>query len=210
MRFTDILAALAALALLRQGASLRIIAPGLPINTLTGGEVLLEVGLDSTGAPQAIVLLSGDPPFSDALRVAVRQWRLPVGDVGPQVLVAGIFRSPALLELRPLPAPPSPPPGSHAVPFPIQWERPPYPPDALGDGVVIVEAWIGADGLVHQATVVHSSPAFDDAARQAAARWRFRPALRDGRAVPSVAFLVFGFRAPVTAPSTTGANVLEP
>ncbi len=58
-------------------------------------------------------------------------------------------------------------------------------------------------------TVVRSRSGFDIAAVNAARRWRFRPATRDGQPVRSVAYLVFGFREPVVVlpvPTVTPAE----
>lgn len=63
--------------------------------------------------------------------------------------------------------------------------QPPYPAEErrLGNaGLVVVRVLIGTDGRVKMVELVSSaSPAFFDATRrQALARWRFRPATRDG------------------------------
>jgi TonB family protein len=185
------------------GVDTVIVPPRLPITTTGGGEVLLHLKLDATGAPEAILGVLEVPPFADALRQAVREWRLPWASVeaGPDVLVAGVFRSAALLELSTLPAPPRPAIAPIVIPFPVEWARPLYPPNAMGDAVVIVEVRVGDNGGIRGARVLRSTPGFDAAATDAAWQWRFRPAVRDGQPVPAIAYLVFGFRAPVTSPS---------
>ena len=78
--------------------------------------------------------------------------------------------------------------------------QPPYPSASTraGDeGTVIVRVVIGTDGRVERATVARSSghPRLDAAAiAQALARWRFIPALSDGRAVESERELPVTFR----------------
>ena len=202
--------ALLAVALLAQsdaGTPARIVAPRLPPGMDCGAEVLLHVKLDDSGAPEGILGILDVSPFAEALREAVRQWRLPAppaSDSAPDVLVAGMFRAACLLDLEGLRPPPSAALAPRVLPFPIQWERPPYPPHAIGDGVVVVEVRVGEDGAARTATVVRSAPGFDDAAVETARRWRFRPAVRDDRPVPAVAYLVFGFRAPVVAPGPKG------
>lgn len=185
------------------GMSTAIVAPRLPVTTTAGGEVLLHVKLDAAGTPELISGILEAPPFAEALREAVRGWQLPWASVeaGPDILVAGVFRSAALLELTNLPAPPPPTMAPIVIPSPVEWTRPPYPPKAMGDAVVIVEVRLGDNGGVRGTRVVRSSPGFDAAATDAAWQWRFRPAVRDGRPVPTIAYLVFGFRAPVTSPS---------
>jgi TonB family protein len=64
--------------------------------------------------------------------------------------------------------------------------------------VVIVELAIDESGAVKGARVVRSGGGFDSAAVDAARQWQFRPAQRAGTPVPSYAYIVFGFRQPVT------------
>jgi TonB family protein len=189
------------------GPPTKIVAPRLPPGTDCGAEVLLHVRLDASGAPQEILGILDVSPFAEALREAVRQWRLPAPparDSAPDVLVAGMFRAACLLDLEGLRPPPAATLAPRVLPFPIEWERPPYPPLALGDGVVVVEVRVGEDGAARTATVVWSAPGFDDAAVETARRWRFRPAVRDDRPVPAIAYLVFGFRAPMVGTSPKG------
>jgi TonB family protein len=188
-------------------APAQIVAPRLPLGTDCGAEVLLHVKLDASGVPERILGILDVSPFAEALREAVRQWRFPAApahDSARDVLVAGMFRSACLLDLEGLRAPPSAAVVPSVLPFPIEWERPPYPPHALGDGVVVVQVRVGEGGVARTATVVQSAPGFDEAAVETARRWRFRPAARDDRLVPAVAYLVFGFRAPVTVPRRKG------
>ena len=57
-----------------------------------------------------------------------------------------------------------------------------------------------SNGVVSGTSVVGSSQGFDTLAVNTARRWRFEPARRQGRPVPSVAYLVFSFREPVVLP----------
>jgi TonB family protein len=179
--------------------ALRIVPPVLPVTTSTSGEVLLHVTVDATGAPERVTGLLEAPPFAESLRAAVNQWRLPATSAR-DVLVAGVFRSAALFELRSFPAPPPSATVPGVLPAPIEWARPGHPPGALGEGVVILEVLVGEDGGALEVNVVHSAPGFDGAAVEAARRWRFRPAVVGGQAAATVAYLVFGFRAPANAP----------
>ena len=67
--------------------------------------------------------------------------------------------------------------------------EPPYPARAkrLGwQGEVLLRIHVGADGAPREVRIVRSSGhrRLDQAAVAAVRRWRFEPALRDGRAVP--------------------------
>ena len=68
---------------------------------------------------------------------------------------------------------------------------PAYPAEAarrLEAGRVKLQLFIAASGQVTNALVVGSSgfPALDRAAREKALTWRFRPAMREGKAVPDI------------------------
>jgi TonB family protein len=114
------------------------------------------------------------------------------------VFVAAVFRAPTLTAptLGEIPKDVSTP--SDSTPFPIATVTPPYPPTALVDGVVLTEVHVGLDGRVGDVRVTRSAPPFDEAASQAARGWVFRPARVRGRLVPTLAYIAFAFRQPVT------------
>ena len=58
--------------------------------------------------------------------------------------------------------------------------------DAGVQGVVIIEAKIGADGSVAEAWVVRSIPMLDQAALDAVRQWRYSPTLLNGAPVPVI------------------------
>ncbi len=78
---------------------------------------------------------------------------------------------------------------------------PQYPQTALMRGL---EGWVqlafivSEEGLVEEPTVVDAKPSgvFNNAARNAVLRWRFRPVLNDGRAVAVRAFVQIDFNLP--------------
>ena len=105
--------------------------------------------------------------------------------------------------------PPPPPPGSQMLFMPERFQRlvqeltpvrvgngvpqpmkirdvkPVYPPiaqESRVQGVVIVEALIGADGAVLEARLLRSIPLLDQAALDAVREWRFMPTTVDGQA----------------------------
>jgi TonB family protein len=169
-----------------------------PHQTAAAGQVLLDLTVDERGVVGTINTLRDTPGLTDAIRRAVAGWRFSPATQGEQpvashVLVAAVFRPPVLL----LPgggeseAAPPPPPG--AVPHPITIVPPAYPPNAVGDGVVIVEVEVDAEGAVTRASAVRSSPPFDGPATDAALQWRFQPATTG----PALVYVVFGFRQPV-------------
>jgi iron complex outermembrane recepter protein len=110
------------------------------------------------------------------------------------------------------PAPPasaSPAAAALAVPpIPIDQIQPAYPAEALASrarGDVAVTATISPTGEVSGVELARgAAPPLDRAALDAATRWRFKPALRDGMPVASRIQLLFHFEplAPLSAGST--------
>jgi protein TonB len=73
---------------------------------------------------------------------------------------------------------------------PLDTPPPPYPPSARRRGLegrVVLDLTIDAGGRTVAVALVRSSGvgSLDDAAREAVAGWRFRPAHRDGQPVES-------------------------
>jgi protein TonB len=67
--------------------------------------------------------------------------------------------------------------------------KPVYPPIAQSarvQGVVIIEATIGANGRVQDARVLRSIPLLDQAALDAVRQWEFTPTLLNGVPVPVI------------------------
>ena len=177
-----------------------------PPTVVASGQEWLRVSVDAGGDVSRIEPLREAPAFSEAFRRAVRGWsfapaRVEGEAVESQVLVAALFRPATLYSPPGLGQPPSGPrvlPGQ--LPVPVATPAPPYPPNAAGSGLVVVEVEIHRNGGVRAATVARSHPGFDTAAVNTARRWRFRPATREAQPVRSVAYLVFGFREPVVVP----------
>jgi len=190
--------------------------PVLPVTAVGGGEVLLELSVDVNGHVQGVTPLRATPPFTDLVSAAVRGWRfLPAEVRAPEparadepegrmrvastVLVAAVYRPPALrvptLGERP---------GDVATPsqetaFPLTTTVPLYPPHAFNSGVVLLEVRVYRDGTIADVAVVHSAPPFDAAARAAVRQWSFRPARRQGVSVPTLVYVLFGFPVPVVS-----------
>jgi TonB family protein len=192
--------------------------PTLPIMAIGGGEVWLEVNLDANGGIAGIRPLRITPPYTDLVVNAVKRWRFssaavtaaagPPRPVPSGVLVAGIFRPPALYDGTTAgEAPTSVGSPSPEIPIPARTVTPAYPVQALLDGVVIIEAAVTADGGVTDLKLIRSAGGFDPAALDAARQWTFRPALRDGRPVPAFAYLLFGFRQPTSARGPAGPTL---
>jgi TonB family protein len=169
-----------------------------PWNVQSGGIAACDARLDDRGQVTAADLVQDVPPYGAMLCDAVRAWRFePAGEggqaVASRVLVLGFFRPPATA----FAAPDAPRYKSTSAPEELPWPTsvavPPYPPNALGSGMVVLEADVSDRGQVTQTRILSSAGAFDSAASQAVAKWVFRPARRLNREVPSRAFLVISF-----------------
>jgi TonB family protein len=187
--------------------------PAVPALVVSGGQVFLEVLVAEDGRVDSIRTLRATPPFTDAVIEAIRGWRFkpameaaeppagqtvaPIGPVAAPVFVAAMFAPPALIG----PTLGEPPrdvlSASDETPRPTVANPAAYPPRALGDGTVLVEVTIDTTGVLTDAQVKVSSPAFDAAAIAAARSWSFQPARRHGNAVTAHAYLLFAFRQPV-------------
>lgn len=183
------------------------IVPAAPPLVVSGGEVIVEATVADAGHVTAVTPLRTTPPFTDVVTRAVREWRFTparlstdqqTGPIESRVLVAAVFRRPSLMAPtvegvppRTLAAP------SPAVPFPIAMAEPPFPATAYGGGVLLVEALIERDGAIGAAVILRSVPPFDEVVRTTLRGWTFRPARLGDEPVPSYAYLLFGFPAPV-------------
>jgi len=76
----------------------------------------------------------------------------------------------------------------------------PYPRDAKGTAVVTVELVVDRAGDVSDATVVEGAAPFTVATVEAARRWRFLPATRDGKPIPARIRMRVEFAPPVVVP----------
>jgi TonB family protein len=187
--------------------------PGVPATPTGGGEVLLELAVNSAGRVTAVRPLRVTPPFTDAVSAVARGWRFDpaarsagaAGQNGRQpvdtrVLVAAVYRPPALAGPVLATAPQDVARPSPEVPYPLGMSVPAFPPNALSAGTVLVEAQVDARGTVASARTVFDTPPFGDAALDATERWRFQPARREGTPVATFVYILFGFPVPVTVP----------
>lgn len=89
-----------------------------------------------------------------------------------------------------------------AAPEVVSKSDPAYPRDLVNErvqGTVILTAIIRADGSVADIVVVQSlDPRLDQNAAQALSHWRFRPALKDGKAIDLEAVITVPFRSKAT------------
>jgi protein TonB len=86
--------------------------------------------------------------------------------------------------------------GAIRTPVKVRGIDPVYPPiaqTARVQGIVIIEATIGADGRVANARVLRSIPLLDQAALDAVRQWEYTPTTLNGVAVPVVMTVTVSF-----------------
>ncbi|MGZ3424268.1 MAG: TonB family protein [Polyangiales bacterium] len=87
-----------------------------------------------------------------------------------------------------------------------------YPEGASGDAEVLLEIAIGANGDVESVKVIEGTAPFDRAAREAAAKWKFSPATRNGIPIRSRVRAKVSFSpsspSPSPSPSTSTSTSL--
>jgi protein TonB len=86
--------------------------------------------------------------------------------------------------------------GNIRTPTKVKDVKPQYPPIAQSarvQGVVIIEATIGANGKVQEAKVLRSIPLLDAAALEAVRQWEFTPTTLNGQPVPVIMTVTVNF-----------------
>jgi len=199
--------------------------PRIPVEAISGGEVLLEVTVSSAGRVTGVKTLRHTPPFTDALTASVRSWQFrPAEDaaapkqgevpdpktrkpVESKVLVIGVFRPPALYSTTLGDAPKDVAVPADEIPFPLASATMPlYPPLAVTDAVVLTELRVAVDGKIANAAVVRPVAGFDQPTLDAIRTLVLRPARIHGMAAAKFAYVVSGFRRPVTPTGSCGPN----
>jgi hypothetical protein len=208
-----VLLATSGAALAQMVSSPRLRTSELPVpspEAFGGGEVVLELAVDASGAVTQVTPIRVTPPFSETMTKMAATWRFQPAIVmsnkretaAPgKVLVAGLFRPPTVYAG---PAPGAPPESrgkpSPDVPRPGALVMPAYPPNVTGDRMVLVEIEMTPRAEPFGYRVVSPASGFDNAALDAVKAWRFSPPTAE--AIPERLFVyaVLGFRGPVVGP----------
>ena len=119
--------------------------------------------------------------------------------------VSGGNDGPPVPERTPVPLPPPPPPPQKPErperlglrpPTKVVDLKPVYPAIAQSarvQGVVIIEATIGINGMVQEAKILRSIPLLDSAALDAVRQWRYTPTLLNGVPVAVIITVTLNF-----------------
>ena len=79
----------------------------------------------------------------------------------------------------------------------LEIQRPIYPRAAYDkriEGTVLLELLIDSEGRVARSRVLRSVPGLDEAALASVQTWKFRPAVKGGKPVPTIAHAPVSFR----------------
>jgi TonB family protein len=177
---------------------LRAAVPASPWNVQSGGVAAFDVKLDERGTVAGVDVVQDVVPYGDVLREALRGWDFePARDQGravpSRVLVLAFLRPPELAVIAPERPRYRETEAPADLPWPTSVTVPPYPPNALGSGKVILEADVSEEGKAGNVRVLNPGSPFDGAATQAAQAWVFRPATRAGRPAPARVYFLFSF-----------------
>jgi protein TonB len=174
--------------------------PPAALSSRVQGVVLLEATIGIDGKISDVRVARSIPLLDSAAADAVRQW------VYEPTVVNGA-RVPVIISVAvefKLTAPQPIRVGGEIKP-PTQTKRvtPPYPTEAQAagvQGIVIMEATIGADGKVTDVRVLRSIPLLDQAAMDAVRQFEYTPTVINGVAVPVLMTVTVNFA--LTPPAT--------
>jgi TonB family protein len=177
-----------------------VVPPVPPAATPSAGVVVLVAQPGASGDIQSLSVLAGPQPFLEASVAAVKKWKWTpaTGERNSPVSVTLFYRARQILT--------SAPPNQFPDWGTLQ-SRPPlpqtifdagYPVNSVGEGVVILELRISAQGAVENVRVVQDIPSLTDVARRAVQGWRFTPAKKNGSPEVGAAIVAISFLRPIT------------
>ena len=74
---------------------------------------------------------------------------------------------------------------------------PVFPTMAMGGGTVVVSVSLDANGEIQDVKILEGSEGFNFSALEAIKQWKFKPAMLDGKAIPTTLPVAFSFGWPV-------------
>jgi hypothetical protein len=176
-----------------------------PFQTTADGVVAFSVSIGAGGEVGKINVLQDVPPFTDGAKESLRGWKFSPASFNGRpedsvMLVAFVFRHAVYIANPPPFTPIAPakdsaelrrgfvPPGILSIYYAG------YPASTIAQGAVVAQANVKPDGSAGGVSVVRDlHGGFGPLAIDAAKHWRFQPALRDGRPVPSKVPIAFVF-----------------
>jgi TonB family protein len=190
---------------------LSLVAAPFPSQSLSGGEVLLDALVNSSGKLEDIKVVKGESPFREKALSAMRTWTfLPARADGHTVeaRIGVTFQFPqtylasAAKRAREYDEAYAPDRG----PQPVATVEPGSLPNSAGEGSVILFDLVDKQGQVTSTIEVYGLESLATPAEAAVHQWRFAPGKHAGTETESAAVAVFIFRRSVVADSVTSAK----
>jgi TonB family protein len=180
---------------------LSLVAPPYPSQSLFGGEVVLDVIIDSRGRLVGIRVVRGPSAFLDSVLSTVRTWSFFPARLDGQAVAARIgiafqfsqsyepLRTPQVHKYdEPLAG--SPDRGA----LPVVTTEPQYATAIVGEGSVILYDLVGRQGQLTSVQVFRGSESLTPVVVAAVHQWRFVPGRRARTDTDSAVIVVASFR----------------
>jgi TonB family protein len=194
---------------------LSLVAAPFPSQSLSGGEVLLDALVNTSGKLEDIKVIKGESPFREKALSAMRTWTfLPArADGKPVEARIGVtfqfpqtFLAASSKRAREY-GEPSANPLEHG-PQPVATVEPDSLPNSAGEGSVILFDVVDEQGQITSTSEVYGVESLATPAESAAHQWRFAPGKHAGTETDSAAVAVFVFRRSVLPESAASAKKL--
>ncbi len=180
---------------------LSLVAAPYPSQALFGGEVVLDVLIDTRGRAAEIKVVRGPSPFLEDVLGTVRTWsffpaRLDGNPVPARIGITFQFSQsydpPRTTQVhnydKPLAA------LFDRSALPVVTIEPQFPAASVGEGSVILYELVNAQGQITSDHILRDSESFSSAAVAAVHGWRFAPGRRNGTDIDSAEIVVLIFR----------------
>lgn len=176
---------------------------------VTDGLFVLSVGVTKAGEIQQIEALRNSGSLVEAAKNSLRSWKFhPASENGEptdsRLTVAFVYPPTSYTGIRAVPPKdfvpviPSDQPGSEFVPVGIlSFDYSDYPVNSVAWGSVVLQVTVGSAGDVQDVSLLHAMAGFNDFARRALKRWRFRAATFQGKPVTAKTVVAFIFQTPL-------------
>jgi TonB family protein len=180
---------------------LSLVAAPFPSQSLSGGEVLLDALVNTSGKLEDIKVVKGESPFREKALSAMRTWtflaaradgnaveaRIGITFQFPQTYLASAAKRARDYD-EPLPN------SADRGPQPVATVEPGSLPNSAGEGSVILFDVVDKQGQITSTTEVYGLESLATPAEAAARQWRFAPGKHAGTDTESAAVAVFIFR----------------
>ena len=176
-----------------------VVGPAYPPNAVAGGSVVAALHV-AAGSVKSIDILQADRPFEQPVRSAVAGWRFRDSDNG-DILVVVDFRTPNLYSTGSAEKNLASAGATPGLAYPKKIVEPPYPPNSLAEGSVVLHLDLAGNGSVLRVKILQGLGTLTGACVAAVRSWQFVPArTKKGMTASSEAYAVFVIRRPILPP----------